>query len=45
MLVVSGYDFELYSGNIVKNDKEEEIEVEGESEKGVSFDLEEVYVK
>ena len=43
--VASGYDFELYSGNTAKNDKEEESEAEGESEKGVSSDTEEVHVK
>lgn len=43
--VASGYDFELYSGNTAKNDKEEETEAEGESEKGVSSDSEEVHVK
>ena len=43
--VASGYEFELYSGNTEKNDKEEETEAEGESEKGVSSDTEEVHVK
>lgn len=43
--VASGYDFELYSGNTAKNDKEEKTEAEGESEKGVSSDTEEVHVK
>lgn len=43
--VASGYEFELYSGNAAKNDKEEESEAEGESEKGVSSDAEEVQVK
>ena len=43
--VASGYDFELYSGNTAKNDKEEETEAEGESEKGISSDTEEVHVK
>lgn len=43
--IASGYDFELYSGNTEKNDKEEETEAEGESEKGASSDAEEVHVK
>ena len=43
--VASGYDFELYSGNTAKNDKEEETEAEGESEKGISSVTEEVHVK
>ena len=43
--VASGYDFELYSGNAAKNDKEEETEAEGESEKGFSSNTEEVHVK
>ena len=43
--IASGYDFELYSGNTAKNDKEAETEAEGESEKGVSSDSEEVHVK
>ena len=43
--VASGYDFELYSGNTAKNDKEEETEAEGESEKGISSVTEDVHVK
>lgn len=43
--VASGYDFELYSGNAAKNDKEEQTEAEGESEKGFSSNTEEVHVK
>lgn len=43
--IASGYDFELYSGNTDKNDKEEKTEAEGESEKGASSDAEEVHVK
>lgn len=43
--VASGYDFELYSGNAAKNDKEEETEAEGESEKGFNSNTEEVHVK
>ncbi|XP_078344476.1 uncharacterized protein LOC144640919 [Oculina patagonica] len=43
--VASGYDFELYSGNAAKNDKQEETEAEGESEKGFSSNTEEVHVK
>lgn len=43
--VASGYDFELYSGNTANDDKEGETEADGESEKGVSSDTEEVHVK
>lgn len=43
--VASGYDFELYSGNAAKSDKQEETEAEGESEKGFSSNTEEVHVK
>ena len=43
--VASGYDFELFSGNAAKNDKEEETEADGESEKGFSSNTEGVHVK
>ena len=43
--IASGYDFELYSGNAPKNDKEKETEAEGESEKGYDDEKEEVHVK
>ena len=43
--VASGYDFELYSGNTPKDEKEKTNEAEGESEKGYSDDSEEVHVK
>ena len=41
--VASGYDFELYSGNAPKDDKEKETEAEGESEE--SNDEQEIHVK
>lgn len=43
ILVVSGYEFELFSGKVFKNDKESEVE--GESEKGERNDFEVIYVK
>lgn len=43
--VASGYEFELYSGKAAKNDKEDETEAQGEGEKGLSSNTEEVHVK
>lgn len=42
--VASGYDFELYSGKVPKNDKKES-EARGENEKGEHNDAEETHVK